>query len=285
MRSLSFIIAILFPISAFAFPVGEERSLDDFSEILQVQPRADFDFNGIIALSNCSGSVIHFAGQPKDSKAYVLTNGHCTGGFFGGFPKPGEVDYKQKSFRSFNAFVNVNKKVKVNATELTYATMTDTDAALYRLQQTYTQLEAKGVYSFELAAEKATVEQDIHIVSGYWKEGFECSIENFIYELHEGDYVMKDSIRYSDPGCEVYGGTSGSPVIAKGERLVIGVNNTGNEDGKKCTMNNPCEVTPAGDISIIKGRGYAQQTYQFYSCIDENYDLDLSIEGCLLPKP
>ena len=96
---------------------------------------------------------------------------------------------------------------------------------------------------------------------------------------------MVDSIRYSDPGCEVYGGTSGSPVIRKGERVVVAVNNTGNESGQECTMNNPCEVDNEGNILVIEGRGYAQQTYWFATCMDENFELDLNQKGCMLPKP
>ena len=96
---------------------------------------------------------------------------------------------------------------------------------------------------------------------------------------------MKDSIRYSPTGCEVYGGTSGSPVIAKGERVVVGVNNTGNESGKECKMNNPCEIDESGNVTVIKGRGYAQQTYWFYSCLSMDFDIDLAKPGCELPKP
>ncbi len=96
---------------------------------------------------------------------------------------------------------------------------------------------------------------------------------------------MKDSIRYSKKGCEVYGGTSGSPVIAKGERVVVGVNNTGNESGKLCTNNNPCEIDVNGNKKVLKGRGYAQQTYWVYSCLNEEFDIDLSKQGCNLPKP
>lgn len=284
MKLLSVLIILFFSTSSFAFPEVPDLDLDASLDYVS-QRDVEYDFNGIVAMRNCSASLVRFPGQPADSKAYVLTNGHCTGGLFGGFPQPGEVIYKKRDRRSMNAFVDLNEKVKIQSQMLVYATMTDTDAALFRVSDTYESLEQKGVKALEMLDKRPVVGEDIEIVSGYWRKGFSCSIETFIHELHEGAWVMKDSIRYSDPGCEVYGGTSGSPVIAKGTRLVVGVNNTGNESGEKCTNNNPCEVNANGDINIIKGRGYAQQTWWFATCLDDKFDIDLSVAGCLLAKP
>ncbi|MEM7646288.1 MAG: serine protease [Pseudomonadota bacterium] len=281
-RILLVLSSFIFSLQAFAFPEAPHKSLDEPLEY--VTERNGYDFNGIVALSNCSASVVHFKGQPLSSKAYVLSNGHCLGGF-GGFLKPGEVRYKRRDRRSMNVFVDVNNRFRVRSTELIYATMTDTDAALFRINQTYQQLLDKGVASFELASEPAVIGREIQIVSGYWRRGYECAVENYVHELHEADWVMKDSLRYSPTGCDVIGGTSGSPVIAKGERLVVAVNNTMNESGKQCEMNNPCEVDSAGQITILKNRGYAQQTYWFYGCLDSNFEIDLNLATCELPKP
>lgn len=38
---------------------------------------AAIDFEGIVKLSNCSGSLVAFKGAPKTNKAIVMTNGHC----------------------------------------------------------------------------------------------------------------------------------------------------------------------------------------------------------------
>ena len=278
------LLILFFHLEALALPVGADQSLDAPIDYVSVR-EVEYDFNGIVAMRNCSASLIHFAGQPKNSKAYVLTNGHCTGGLFGGFPKPGQVVYNKSDRRSMNAFVDINTRVRIRSEKLVYSTMTNTDAALFRMSETYEELEKKGVYSLELSSERPNLNEEIEIISGYWREGFSCQIENFIFELHESDWVMKDSIRYSEKGCEVYGGTSGSPVLRKGERVVVAVNNTGNESGNKCTMNNPCEVEANGDVNVIKGRGYAQQTYWFATCLNDNYEIDLNVDGCLLPKP
>ena len=78
------------------------------------------------------------------------------------------------------------------------------------------------------------------------------------------------------------GGTSGSPVIEKGTRNVIGVNNTVNESGAQCTIDNPCEVDKQGKVTAEKGLAYGQETYPIYSCFNEAREFDLATPGCAL---
>ncbi len=285
MKAFQLSVLLFFGIGLQAWGIPEAPFDGLENEVLAVasDQTENFDFNGIVALSNCSAAVVHFSGQPKSSKAYVLTNGHCISSF-GGFLRPGEVVYHRADSRSMNVFKDLNNRIRVTAESLVYATMTNTDAALYRLTSTYEQLEAQGVASFELSFSMPEAGRPIHIVSGYWKRGFECSVDGIVYQLKEADWTFVDSIRYSESGCEVYGGTSGSPVIAQAERVVVGVNNTGNESGQECTMNNPCEINKDGSKTVIRGRGYAQQTYWFYSCLNEAFDIDLARAECLLPR-
>ena len=123
------------------------------------------------------------------------------------------------------------------------------------------------------------------MISGYWQRGYRCLIDGFVNALKEDKYTWKDSIRYSNPGCEVIGGTSGSPIVLPGTRTVVGINNTGNESGERCTINNPCEIDAAGGVTYKKGLSYGEETYLLYSCIDANRNVDLAMEGCQLPKP
>jgi hypothetical protein len=80
------------------------------------------------------------------------------------------------------------------------------------------------------------------------------------------------------------GGTSGSPLIARGTKTVIGINNTSNESGETCTLNNPCEVDEAGNVEVRKGVRYGQQTFNVYPCLTPDFRFDLSRRGCSLPK-
>lgn len=242
---------------------------------------ANYDFEGIVALNNCSGSLIQLESGSDSDSGLILTNGHC---FEGGMPKPNTFVYNQPSRRSFTLLDSkANSIGKVTATAVVYASMTRTDMAIYKLKETYAEIKSQfGIRPLTLASQRAVESDAMEVLSGFWRRGYSCAIETFVNELREDKWTMIDSIRYSRPGCETIGGTSGSPIIKTGTRTVIGVNNTGNESGSKCTMNNPCEVDTSGNIVFVKGYSYGQQTYWVYSCLNSNNEIDLSVPGCLL---
>jgi V8-like Glu-specific endopeptidase len=280
MQAILSISLILFSITASAFPIAPFDALE--TEIVRdLGQSADYDFDGIAKLSNCSGSLVRFAGQPDTSAAYILTNGHCV---LGPFLRPGEVIQHRQNSRRMKISSSSFRFHNVNVTELVYATMTDTDAALYRLKQNYIELESLGIQALEISPAHPLLNTQIQIISGYWERGYSCHIGDFVYTLKEGDWLFQDSIRYSQTGCEVIGGTSGSPIIERGTRTVVGVNNTGNESGRRCSMNNPCEIDRNDNVTVIKGAGYGQQTYLFYSCLTLDFNIDTTLPGCQLPK-
>ena len=263
---------------AFPLPQGDFASLSFHTEV-----NTDYDFEGIVALSNCSGSLVQFENSKDSDQALMFTNGHCVEF---GFPKPGQILKNQNSSRRVNL---MNSKAQlagtVKAVRLLYATMTSTDLAIYQLQETYSQIKEKfHVSPLVLSATHPQLAMPIEVISGYWRKGYSCSIEAFIPQLIEEGYHFADSIRYSRPGCETIGGTSGSPIVLSGTRDMVGINNTGNEDGQECTMNNPCEVDSEGNVSFEKGLSYAQQTFWVYSCLNAENKLDLNQAGCQLPK-
>ncbi|GAA2073712.1 serine protease [Streptomyces albiaxialis] len=240
-------------------------------------------FEGTVALSNCSGSVVKMPNSQPDDKALVLSNGHC---LEEGMPDPGTVVTDQPSSRGFTVLkADGSDAGQIKATKLAYATMTDTDISLYETDSTYKDIESKyGVKALELNAEHPEKGSAITVVSGYWKETYSCQIDDFVHQLKEGGWTQKDSIRYT-ADCKTKGGTSGSPIVDDATGKVVGVNNTGNEDGEECTMNNPCEVDENGEVTVRKGINYGQQTYLIAPCVGEGNKIDLGREGCELPKP
>jgi hypothetical protein len=242
----------------------------------------DYNFEGIVGLDNCSGSIVRFENSRDNDPAMVLTNGHC---YEGGFTDPGHFVSGVQSSRRFSVLdPTAGTLGKVTANLVIYSTMTGTDMTLYRLNETYTDILSKyGVHALTLSSSHPHATDKVEIISGYWKKGYQCSIDNFVHQLHEDQWTWTDSIRYSRPGCETIGGTSGSPILLAGTRTVIGVNNTGNDDGEKCTMDNPCEIDENGNITYQQGLSYGQQTYWLYTCLNANNEVDLSTAGCLLP--
>lgn len=278
----SFILAA----SAHAFPKAPFDALKITTPVEFDNNQSNYDFEGIVKLSNCSGSLVKFSGQPMSSRALVLTNGHCySNGPLGGMIEPGQVITNTVSGRTMRIFDKQMKLFSVVTTRVVYATMTDTDIALYELNQTYDEILKKyKIQSFDLDTVRPNIGMNIDIVSGYWNRGYSCAIDTFIYQLREDAWTFKDSVRYTD-GCDTIGGTSGSPIISKGTRSVIAINNTANDDGERCTMNNPCEVTKDGVVTVMRNKRYGQQTFNLYSCLTLDFNIDLNRAGCVLPKP
>jgi len=248
-----------------------------------VPTKAAIDFTSIIALNNCSGSLVRTPGAADTDPAMVLTNGHCLDG---GMPGAGEVITNQASSRTFSLLDPTGQRTlaTLRATSVLYGTMTDTDAALYKLSSTYATIkQSYNTPALELSLDHPTTGADLRVVSGYWKRIYSCRLDGFAYRIREADWTWKDALRYTS-SCNVIGGTSGSPVIDAGSGKVIGVNNTINESGGRCTLNNPCEVDEAGKVTVRAKIGYAQQTYLLAACIAPGTVLDLNRPGCNVPR-
>ncbi|MEW1653790.1 serine protease [Streptomyces sp. NPDC093707] len=241
------------------------------------------DFAGTVALNNCSGSIVKMPTSQPNDPALVMTNGHC---LETGMPAAGEVIVDQPSSRSFTVLdKSAGNLGTLTATKVVYSTMTDTDVTLYQTGSTYAQIEQKyGIKPLEVSTDHPTKGAAISVVSGYWKKTYNCSVDGFAPTVKEGDWTWKDSVRYT-PECNVIGGTSGSPVIDNATGKVTAINNTINENGERCTVNNPCEVDESGNVTVHQGIGYAEETYTIPKCFGAGNKLDLNGDGCTLPKP
>ncbi len=273
----TFVLATFAPASALALPISENLH----ALVPPASLTANYNFEGIVALDNCSGSIVRFEHSGDSDAAMVLSNGHC---LESGFPTPGTYVYQQPSSRTFKVLdPGAQTLGTLRATKVIFGTMTKTDAALYQLKETYAEiLEKFNIRPLTLSSQRPNASDPLEVISGYWRRGYTCSLDGFVPKLKEDVFTFMDSIRYSSSGCEIIGGTSGSPIVFKGSRTVIGVNNTSNKDGESCTMNNPCEVDVSGNVSVRHGSGYGQQTYWFYTCLNSDKQVDLSVAGCML---
>lgn len=267
--------------SSYALPLTS--SLNAYSEVGSVSSSEENNFTAMVAVGNCSGALIRFKNMDLTKKGIVLTNGHCIK-VNGRFLRSDEVivnGYQNLTVKLLNS--NSSIAGIINVSKIIYATMTGTDLALLELSMSYNKIfEKMNIKPIELATTAPQEGDPIGILSGFWKTSYSCSIEKVIPNLKEANWVWHQSIRYSESGCETKGGTSGSPIINRITGEVIGVNNTINEKGKTCTLNNPCEVDASGNVEVIKGRAYGQQTYWIYSCLNSNFEFDLNLPNCLL---
>jgi V8-like Glu-specific endopeptidase len=238
------------------------------------------DFSGIVALSNCSGSLVRPPAARDTDPALVMSNGHCVK-----LMGANEVIRNQTSSRTFTLLNGAGQNLgTLRSTKLAYATMKDTDVSFYQLNQTYAQIQQQyGSRALELSTTHPTQGANIQVVSGYWKRIYTCQIDGFAYQLKEDVWTWRDSVRYTS-ACNTIGGTSGSPVIDTSTGKVVAINNTGNESGGRCTLNNPCEVSQSGQITVRQGINYGQETYNIPACIGTGNQFTLTAPGCTLPR-
>jgi len=240
------------------------------------------DFTGIVALSNCSGSVFRTANSQPSDPALVLSNGHCVKFF-----AAGEVIVNQASSRSFTLLDSTGTRNlgTLRATRLAYGTMTKTDVSIYQLSITYAQLENTfRSRALTMSSTHPTVGEPISVVSGFHRQTFNCNIDGFAFRLREDRWTWQDSIRYTS-ACHTIPGTSGSPIEDANTSQIVGVNNTLNENGERCTLDNPCEVDQNGNVTIHQDIGYGQETFYIPACIGPGSRIDLTRTGCGLPRP
>ena len=244
-------------------------------------PRGHPDFNGIVALNNCSGSIVRWQASKPGDKALMLTNGHCTK-FYGA----DEVDVDVPLERTVTLLnSDGTDRADVATTTLLYGTMDSTDVSLYELSLSYAQLRSRyDVNALTVLDKEAAKHARVVIVSGYWKRAYRCHLNGFVHQVREYVWTWDHSLRYNENGCHTIHGTSGSPILDSDTRAVIGINNTGNDDGEKCTLNNPCEVDRRGHISVYQGRDYGEQTWWFTTCLGADRRLHLDKVGCRLPS-
>ncbi|GAA4598479.1 hypothetical protein BJY16_002728 [Actinoplanes octamycinicus] len=236
-----------------------------------------------ITLSNCSASLVRYPTSVSTDRAMMLTNGHC---YEGGLIPAGTVLQNRSSSRSGTLLNSSGSALgTVRADRILYATMTGTDVTLYRLTTTYATLSSRyGATPLTIAASRPAAGLSIAIPSSYWKRIWNCRIDSFVSTLREDEWTWRDSIRYN-PDCDTIHGTSGSPIVSASTGQVVGINNTGNDDGEMCTLNNPCEVDANGTTHAYQGQSYGEQTYWFTTCLTSSRTIDLTKSGCLLTKP
>ncbi|MBW3083869.1 hypothetical protein KEM60_00047 [Austwickia sp. TVS 96-490-7B] len=238
------------------------------------------DFDATINMGNCSGSIVRFPGASDQDRALVLSNGHCRKA---GMPEPGTfiLDEPVTQTVSILAGDTGERVARMDLDRIVYATMTGNDVSLYRSTKTYAQLKRSGINARPISTAHPADGTAIKIPSGYWRKNYTCKINGFVPTLREAGYEWTDAVRYSSSGCDTKPGTSGSPVVDARTGTVIAINNTMNEDGEQCTMNNPCEVDENGEITVRHRQGYGTQTYTVTTCFDRGR-FDLNMEGCQL---
>jgi len=168
----------------------------------------------------------------------------------------------------------------VRSTRILYASINSLDIALVELSKTYQELAQKGVRSRRIASNPLPVGSLMVMASGFFRSATSCAVLGIIPFIREDDYLNLDSYKYRE--CDARHGTSGSPLIDAATGEVVGVNYTGNDDGERCTFNNPCEVDQAGRVTVDQGAGYGDPVHKIMTCLNAQKEFDVTKTGCEL---
>ena len=240
------------------------------------------DVAGTVELAGCAGSVVRTPTARPEDPALLLTNGHCVQGQR---PAPGAALVDQPAdFAAPIADAQGYPRTTARVNRLAYATMTGTDIALYRLDKTYAQLADEGAKVFQLTSTPMHAGDPLALTGT--SRRLTCTADAVVPHLREGGYQLDDSVRYAtSEDCVPLHGMSGSPLLSPDGTTVVGVHNTHNDDGAECTDDNPCEVSPDGTVTSVKGRAYGQQVDMIAACLTTGSTLDLSRADCTLTRP
>lgn len=231
--------------------------------------------NGMVA-NKCSGSVVDI-GRKENAFAVVLTNGHCVTHKL----LPPRVYVKDERYvrSTIEVFNTEGVSIPVPPRNILYGTMEGGDIGLIEIGVTYKELKARGVRIFELSNQDARPGEVLFTASGFWKASLNCVYSQNVSQILEDKYVWSNGMALDS--CNTKSGWSGSPLISSSTGKIVGVLNSGNENGERCTINNPCEKDPNGSISVKKGRAYGTPTSVLLNCIS-NGNINLEKPGCRL---
>ena len=262
---------------AFARPSDFSNKNDD-----NIRQATAAELHNLATTNGCSAGYADI-GRGGSEKAVIVTNGHCVSGNL--VARMALVNQPtSKIFAIFNA---QGGRVNVTATKLMYATLMDTDIALYELRETNAELAAKGLTPFPFYDGQAPLGSRVRVTSGYWRETQECTLERRIRQLLEGfgsdisnPSVATDAIALSST-CNIRGGYSGTPIIDEATDTIIAMAFTGSEGNEACAEGSPCEVNERGERTYRRGVSYAARVDQLADCLQDG-QINLALPSCTL---
>lgn len=240
----------------------------------------------------CTATLIASSESPDPGQAaLILTAGHCTD--VSGPTGDNEVVIDKPlgdgwSFTPAFFFDNTSDHHQVPIKRVVYSSMKSTDIALLELDATYGELRSRGIKPLILENFKVADNsiEAVHIPIGLFPGGF--YLRHSVCQtlspqpVFEGIQPIREDSPWFWPEAlpsdcmGVYGGSSGSPIFAKGGTRVIGILFTAVDSGfNGCGWGRPCEVTEDG-VNSRPEAVYFNSVYPILAALRADNTLDLS---------
>lgn len=266
------------------------------SELLENASGENRRWSGVGRFQNgasCTVFLIRPAGASESSPAYVLSNGHCisTASANEVIRDRALAAGSRVTFRYFRD--TVSQQLPVRAVRVLHSTMKGFDLAVVELESTLAQLTAAGIEPLELSQDEPAVDEPV------WSVGVPVvnipQDEQFVRrsdctlgppaDLIE--FIWHFRASYSNDCSDIYGGSSGSPVVSRRSGRVVAVMNTTTVGAAidtgdfRCFNGQPCEVVPGG-FRYRRDTSYAVPVTGLTRCFGTTGVFDLAREGCPL---
>jgi len=169
-----------------------------------------------------------------------------------------------------------------------YSTMKGRDVALLELDATAGELIERGIQPLRISDLPPQTPFELHVAgvpvtgvppsAAYLREESCLAVDRA--DLREFIWHFNDAI--ANACQDVYGGGSGSPVFAGGERVIVALMNSTNIGGvTPCALGAPCEVRPDGMV-MNADTSYATPVDGLGACFGADGRFDLTAAGCPL---
>jgi hypothetical protein len=271
-----------------------DSSVNDNTVNWQVPtPRSGPSFSGAGRYGNCSATLIESNSSNSAAPAYVLTAAHCVGSSLLSATttilNQAEAAGKVMYFNYYQQNVAANNLIAVPATTIAYASMQQTDVAVVQIDSTLAALKEQGICAYKLASSRPTAGNSAInagvplsgvLAANYGIHLSRCNIGASV-SIREGEYRFVDSFRHN---CSIVGGNSGSSLFSADTKEVIGVVNTTTNDSAMgeadCSLDKPCEVDSAGNVSTQSQYNYGQYIDFLAGCFNESGVFDTTLSSC-----
>jgi hypothetical protein len=255
--------------------LGAQAQIIGVSRILLNSTGANADLTGVGRYSGGS-SCTAFWVESEGPAVYALTNGHCISTASANdilLDRPSTARVTFHYFRDTR-----DRQLAVPVRRTLYSTMKGRDLAILELDTTREALLGAGIRPLRVSTRKARTGEPIRIagapVTGVPAE--EAFLREARCEAGEPvdliEFIWQFRNALPNRCSDIFGGSSGSPMLSLESGLVVGILNTGNAGVEhvtgdyRCFLNQPCEVTAEG----------------FRYREDTNYGLDITDLGACL---
>lgn len=169
-----------------------------------------------LTFGGCGGiSVINFNRQ-KTQKALLVSAAHCL---------RLNDDQNNITVTNIEYTKSVFQKYDARSTRILYRSYLKNDILIMEIDKTYEELEDKGIYAYELASPDYYIGEEVTTIIRYTgrKNISDCTIKGALKQWPTG---LKDQI-VTD--CKGGPGSSGTPLVRKGTKEIIGVVHSGRD--------------------------------------------------------